>query len=48
MEKYQVDCYTIRTIGIGSPGFHINIFSEFIFSIIIDLFLLYILLKGEH
>ena len=48
MEKIQVDCYNILTVGIGIIRFHVNKISELDFSIILHLFLLYILLEGEY
>ena len=48
MEKFQVDCYDILTIGIDIIGFDINITSELDFTIILYFFLLHILLEGEY
>ena len=47
MEKFLVDCYNILTIGISILGFFVNIISELVFSIILHLFLLF-LLEGEY
>ena len=48
MEKFQVDCYNILTIGIGIIRFHVNIISELDFAIILHDFLLYIFLEVEY
>ena len=48
MEKFKVDCYDILAIGIDIIGFNVNIISDLGFSIILYLFLLYIILEGEY
>ena len=48
MEKYEVDCYDILTIGIDIIRFEVKIISELVFTIILYLFLLHIYLEGEY
>ena len=48
MKNIKDDCYNILTIGIYIIGLCVNIISELVFSIILDIFLLYILLEGKY
>ena len=45
---FEVDYYNILIIGIDIIRLHMNIISKLVFSIILHLFLLYILLEGEY
>ena len=48
MEKFFVDCFDILIVGIDFIEFDVKIISEFIFTIILYLFLLHIHLEGEY
>ena len=48
IEKFLVDRYNILSVHIVIIGFHVNILSELVFSIILHLFLLHILLEDEY
>ena len=48
MEKFEVDCYDIITIGIDIIRFEVKIISELIFTVILYLFLLHIHLESEY
>ena len=48
MEKFQIDWYTILTVGIDIIGFSVNIISELVFTIILYLFVFHVLLEGGY
>ena len=48
IEKFQIDWYTILTVGIDIIGFFVNIISEFVFTIILYLFLFHVRLEGGY
>ena len=48
MEKFQVDCYDILTVGIDIIEFNVNTTSELDFTIILYPFLFHIHLEGEY
>ena len=48
MEKFQVDCYDILTVGNDIIEFNVNTINELVFTIILYPFLYHILLEGEY